>query len=349
MSIESIGILGAGTMGGGIMINALVSGLSAVLVDRDPAMLAKAEARLAAFLDRQVAKGRMDAETAGAARGRLTLADGMEAMGEVDLAIEAVFEDLGLKRRIFAELEKATRPDAILASNTSCLRIAEIAEALEDPSRLCGMHYFSPAEINPVVELIEGPATAPEALAAAADFLARTGKQRIACKDANGFALNRFFCPYTNEAARLLDEGRGTTGQIDAAARAALELAIGPFAVMNIIGTATNLFAVGNLGVHGAFYAPAASLKAHGAANRPWDIEADPAPLPAEEEREIAERILGAVLLPVSELLSEGVARLEDVDRGAALAFRFGRTPGALMAELGEERVGALIAKIAAR
>lgn len=334
--IQTVGIVGAGTMGAGIMINCTSSGLDVVLVDRSADVLDAAQAKQAKYLARQVSKDRITQDAADAAAARLTCATDSTALAECDLVIEAVFENLDLKKAIFAELDMIVRPDAILATNTSCLRLADIAEALTDPSRFCGMHYFSPAEINPVVELIEGPRTRPGVLAAAKGFLEQTKKTVIACKDQNGFALNRFFCPYSNEAVHMLDEGLATTGQIDDAARAAFGLAMGPFAVMNIIGTATNLNAVRNLSSLGPFYAPAKGLETQGADNSPWQIEDTPAPLDDATRQALIDRFVNSVLLPVCEEMTEGTATLEAIDTGARMAFRFEHTPGALLAELGE-------------
>lgn len=341
--IKTLGIVGAGTMGAGIMINAVTSGLDVVLIDRSPEVLEKAKGKMARYLARQVEKGRLSADAVEEISPRLRLASDMSGLATADIVIEAVFENLDLKRSIFAQIEAVVSEDTVLASNTSCLRIADIAKDLKTPGRFCGMHYFSPDEINPVVELIRGADTASEVLASAQAFLGQTGKEVIACADQNGFALNRFFCPYTNEAVRLLDEGRGTTAQIDEIAKETFGVALGPFAVMNIIGTGTNLNAVRNLAPLGSFYEPADSLIDHGEENRPWEIE-QTVELPSPETvEEISRRLKRSVLLPVTELLAEGTASLEDVDRGARLAFRFANPPGAMMEELGEDGLRTLV------
>lgn len=335
--IEQVGIVGAGTMGSGIMINCVTSGLGVVLIDRNPEVLAKATAKLDKYLDRQIQKERITRQQADEIVGRLTTASDMQPLSQCDLVIEAVFENLDLKKAIFKELDTVVKAGAILASNTSCLRLADIAEGLSNPSHFCGMHYFSPAEINPVVELIEGPNTSAQTLEAAKRFLEATSKTVIACKDQNGFALNRFFCPYTNEAVHILDEGLATTAQIDEIAKEAFGLSLGPFAVMNIIGTATNLNAVRNLGSLGAFYAPAQGLIDCGANNTPWQIEEAPAAVESSVRAQIAERLVNSVLLPVTEELNEGTATLDAIDTGAQLAFRFANPPGQIIADLGQE------------
>lgn len=329
--IERIGIVGAGTMGAGIMINGVTSGLEVTMVDRNPEVLAKAVSKLERYLARQVQKERIAEKDVPVIAARLKTATDVSALGHVDLVIEAVFENLELKKSIFRDLEANVSANTILATNTSCLRLADIAEVLDHPERFCGMHYFSPAEINPVVELIEGPSTSQEVLKAAAGYLSHTKKEVIACKDQNGFALNRFFCPYTNEAVHVLDEGLATTGQIDEIAKQTFGLALGPFAVMNIIGTATNLNAVRNLEALGPYYQVARGLAVQGEDNTPWIIEEVPATLDSVIAEQIKQRLKNSVLLTVSEELAEGTATLEAIDKGATMAFRFGVTPGQLL------------------
>jgi len=266
---KMIGIVGAGTMGAGIMINSVVNGYSVVLTDRNADVLEKAKSHLETYLAR--------------------------TLSNCSLIIEAVFEDLDLKKNIFEELEALVSNETILASNTSCLKLSDIASGLKHRQRFCGLHYFSPAEINPVVELIELPETTPYVLASAEEFLSSCGKEIISCRDQSGFALNRFFCPYTNEAVRCLDDGLATTGQIDKVARDIFGTALGPFAVMNIIGTRTNLNAVRNLAQLGPYYGAAEGLVAKGEANADWAIEEAIAPLPSQTASEIADRLVGSI------------------------------------------------------
>lgn len=331
--MNNIGIVGAGTMGAGIMIGVVISGRQVTLVDHSQAALDRAVARLQGFLKRQVQKGRISAHAQPGILARLRVATDMAALSECSLVIEAVFEELALKRNIFDAIELEVSAETILASNTSCLRLADIAAALRHPGRFCGMHYFSPAEINPVVELVTGPLTSAKVLSSAQAFLRETGKEVITCQDQYGFALNRFFCPYTNEAVHVLDEGLASVGQIDEVAKATFDLTHGPFAVMNIIGTATNLNAVRNLAALGPFYSAAKGLVTQGSANNPWVIEPKPQQLDNESIRLIKDRLKLSVLLPVIEELAEGTADLEAIDRGASLAFRFGKTPGKLISE----------------
>lgn len=336
-TVETLGIIGAGTMGAGIMINAVTHGVPVILVDRADATLEAARSKLDRYLARQVDKGRMSTQESAESAARLALSVNLAALAPCDLVIEAVFENLELKRGIFTALEQIVSPKALLASNTSCLRIGDISEVLARPGRFLGLHYFSPAEINPVVEVISATQTDEVTHTAALAFVTMTGKTAIPCQDQNGFALNRFFCPYTNEASRLLEEGVASAAQIDAVAQEVFGVALGPFAVMNIVGTATNLNAVRNLEPLGDFYKAAGALVERGAKNLPWDIDDNVSALPAEVHRLVSERLMTAVLLPIQELLAEGVAPLNSLDEGARLAFRFERLPSALLRDWSRE------------
>ncbi|WP_082017964.1 3-hydroxyacyl-CoA dehydrogenase [Leisingera sp. ANG-Vp] len=343
MTMKTIGVLGAGTMGSGIALSAVMGGYQAVLSDNSGAALDRAQTKLAKYLARQVEKERITQAEAEAASARLATVKTMDGLAEADLVIEAVFEDLAVKRGAFTQLEAIVRNDTVLATNTSALKVGDIAEALTHKGRFCGMHYFSPAEINPVVELIRGAETSDAAIDAVLPFLAQTRKIAIRCKDQSGFALNRFFCPYTNEAVRCLEEGMGSTAQIDAVVKSALGVAIGPFAVMNIVKPFINLSAVQTLSHLGAFYAPAVLFQQVGTAKQDWEIDAEFTPLAPAQAAAVSGRIRGAIFYAVLDEISEGVASPEDIDAGAQKAFTFAKGPAAMMRELGFEETTRLL------
>ena len=348
MSIDAIGIIGAGTMGTGVAINAAQHGVRVTLVDTSEASVEKAKTSAASHFDRSVAKGRISEEDATAAISRIDGATDLSALAGAPMIIEAVFEDLGLKRGIFERLGRVVSAEALVATNTSCLRVDELATALPNPERFLGMHYFNPAAVNPLVEVVRGAATAEATVETADAFCQATAKKPLHCKDSNGFAVNRFFCPYTNEAARLLDEGCGTTARIDQVAQAVLGVPVGPFAVMNMIKVRINLHAIRHLVSHGKFYAPAGSMTEYGEADRPWEIgeagEEDPV-----LDRTIGDRLLGGTFLPTLQALDEGVASPADIDMGAQLALKFGHPPCRLMDQLGRNEVIRVVAPLAER
>lgn len=346
MTIATVGVVGAGTMGGGIAAVIAAAGLVTRLHDVDPAQLDRALEAARGFFRRQVEKGRLDDEAAAAAADRLRPAADLKALAEADLVVEAVFEDRDLKARLFEQLGPILTRDAIVASNTSCLRISELARHLVAPERFLGLHFFSPAQVNPIVEVVQGETTSAATVATAIGFCERIGKTPLRCRDQYGFAINRFFCPYTNEAARLLDEGKGTTAQIDAVARDVLGVAAGPFQVMNLIKPRINLHAIRNLGPLGAFYAPADAMVRVGEADAAWPI-GEAAALDAALAATICDRLRAAVFLPVLEALDEAVAAPVDIDRGARDALKMARAPCALMDALGRTEVERLIAALA--
>lgn len=329
-----LSIIGAGTMGGGIAITSLRAGISTLVVDTAEEALARLRERIDRHLAREVEKGRMDAAGADAARACLTVSTDLGRVADSDVLIEAVFEDLGVKHDLLSRVQGLLRPEAVIATNTSCLLVGDIARALEDPGRLLGLHYFSPAEICPTVEVISTSRTRVAVRQRALDFLARMGKSPLPCTDSPGFALNRFFCPYCNEAVRLLDEGIATPGQIDTVARDSFGVPAGPFRVMNLTKPVIMLRAMQGLERLGPFYRPARGLLRIGGEGADWPIDDDPPALPDATRQEVARRLTMALCRPAAEVLAAGAVAPEDLDRGAREALRFQRTPITLLQEL---------------
>lgn len=349
MTIKTLAIIGSGTMGGGIAMGAVMAGIRTLLIDTNDAALDSARARTRKFLDRRRDKGALSAEQAEAAFARLETSQDMAAVGDADLVIEAIFEDLTVKRALFDRIMPLVRDDALIATNTSCLRVTDLAQSVTRPDRFLGLHYFSPAEINPLVEVVRGPQTAQAAIDTVLPFLEDTGKTPLLCRDSNGFAVNRFFCPYSNEAARCLDDGLGSPAQIDAVARETFDLALGPFAVMNIIKPRINLHAIRNLESLGAFYVPAVSMTEQGTLDQNWQIDETPEALSDDAAARIRDRLMGALFLPVLQAIEEDVAEPDDFDLGARLALRFGRPPVALMRAVGDDAVRRVVSPLLER
>lgn len=349
MQIRTVGIVGAGTMGSGIATNLGQHGFTVLLTDARREAAEKAVADAGAFYARAVEKGRMAAKAAEEAGRRIAVVDGLGDLAQADLVIEAVFEDFDLKARLFRELSPVVREDALVATNTSCLRVSDLAPHLRRPERFLGLHYFSPAAVNPIVEVVKGEATSAETVETALAFCRASGKRPLRCKDSYGFAINRFFCPYTNEAARALDEGLGSTAEIDATAREVLGAAAGPFAVMNLIKPRINLHATRNLAPLGPFYAPARSMVEAGEADRPFAIDPAVGEIDPGRRRAIGDRLLLGCFLPVLQALDEEVAEPAAFDLGAREALKFGVGPCALMDRLGRAEVERVLAPALAR
>ncbi|WP_053006158.1 3-hydroxyacyl-CoA dehydrogenase [Kiloniella spongiae] len=342
-SFTQVAIIGAGTMGGGIAISAICNGIEVTLIDTSEEALSRVKQRVAKYLERQVEKGRMSMEIASIAGSRLHVSTDFASAADADLVIEAVFEDLEVKKSVFSQLELIVSEACHLATNTSGLKVSDIGRTLTYPDRLCGLHYFSPAELNPIVEVVLSDTSLDSTIDAALSFLEQCRKTPIKCNDQSGFALNRFFCPYTNEAARCLDDGLGTPAQIDAVAKDAFGVPVGPFFVMNIVKPRINLAAVRNLAHLGPFYTPANSLSVTGDADENWEIEKNPAALNPQSHKVVADRLRGAVFFAVQEELNENIAKPEDIDLGARSAFGFNKGPVKMMDELSNEEVVRLI------
>jgi 3-hydroxyacyl-CoA dehydrogenase len=232
--LHQVGVIGAGTMGAGIALTALNAGLSTVLVEAHAEALAAAQGRIRASLDAALAKGRIDAGERDRRLARLESATAFDRLAGCDVVVEAVFEDMGVKRRVFTDLDRIAKPGALLASNTSTLDVDRIAGATARPESVVGLHFFSPAHVMRLLEVIRGPRTAPGPLATAMQFARKLGKTPVVSGICDGFIGNRMFEEYLRQAYFLLDEGVQPE-RIDGA----LErwgMAMGPFAVMDLAG-----------------------------------------------------------------------------------------------------------------
>lgn len=347
MTIERVGIIGAGTMGAGIATNIAENGIDVSLVDLSQETLNNAVERARKFYARNVDKERMNEASAKAALGRLSAGTDLGALGGCDLVIEAVFERFDVKAEVYSNIEDLLRDDVILGTNTSCLKVSALAETVRNTARFLGIHYFNPPAVSPIVEVVKGEKTDPAVVEQVVAFCGETRKNPVLCHDSSGFALNRFFCPYANEAARLFDEGLASAAEIDRVASDVLGAAAGPFVVMNLVGMQVMLHAQDNLTGLGAFYTPAMSVANKGANGQAWSI--DPLNSESDEARDqtIADRLLGATFLPVLQELDEEVASPADIDMGASLALKFGKPPCALMDSLGQEAVERVISPLA--
>ncbi|MDC7785679.1 3-hydroxyacyl-CoA dehydrogenase NAD-binding domain-containing protein [Rhodoplanes sp. TEM] len=242
MSIESLLIIGAGQMGAGIAQVAACAGLDVALNDVAPERVDSGLQRIDAGLAKLVEKGRMDAAGRQAARARVRAAPDLEAAaGEADLVIEAAPETLEVKRAIFTRLDAAAPPHAILATNTSSLPISQIAATTRRPGSVIGMHFFNPAPVMPLVEVVVGLATANETLRATQALIERMGKRAVRIEDYPGFCGNRIMIPMINEAVFALMEGVATAADIDAVAKLGFAHPMGPLALADLIGLDTVL------------------------------------------------------------------------------------------------------------
>ncbi|WP_275545600.1 3-hydroxyacyl-CoA dehydrogenase [Pseudomonas sp. Marseille-Q0931] len=227
-------VIGAGTMGRGIVISLANAGLQVLWLDNNPQMVEQGLAMAEETWAQNVAKGRIDEAEATARRARIEAVDGYAALADADLVIEAVYENLELKQNIFRELDAAMKPGAILASNTSALDIDAIAAVTSRPEAVLGLHFFSPAHIMKLLEIVRGAKTAPAVLQATQELGARMGKVAVVAGNCHGFIGNRMLHTYVREARMLLLEG-AWPHQVDAALQG-FGFAMGPFRMYDVVG-----------------------------------------------------------------------------------------------------------------
>lgn len=237
MEMKTIGVVGAGTMGTGIAQTAAVMGYHVILRDIEMEFVNASVNRMDQYFTKSVAKGRMTDEQKEEALGRLTKTDRLQDLEEADLVIEAVLENMELKKSVFQELNQICKKETIFASNTSSMSITEIGKESGRPDRFCGIHFFNPVPVMKLVEVIRGLNTSDETMETALYFALSLGKTPVEVKkDSPGFIVNRLLLPYLNEAAKMLSEGVATVEDIDTAVRLGLNYPMGPFQMIDFGG-----------------------------------------------------------------------------------------------------------------
>jgi 3-hydroxybutyryl-CoA dehydrogenase len=234
--IERVGVVGLGTMGAGIAQVCVQAGFETVGREVNDELTERGRATIEHYLSRGVEKGRMTAEQKDETLGRLTLATDLGALAGCDLVIEAVIEDIATKTAVFKELDALLGPDAILATNTSALSVTEIADFTGRPERVVGMHFFNPAPVLKLVEVVRTAHTSDEVFDAAYAFAEKLGKEPIACNDTPGFVVNRILIPLLNDCVRVIDEARVSPEGVDRAMTYGANWPIGPCALIDLIG-----------------------------------------------------------------------------------------------------------------
>ena len=238
--MKKVGIIGAGAMGSGIAQVAATAGHSVVLFDTNAEALSLSKSKLASVMDRLVEKGRLTSEEAQEIQNRISYADHMEALSESGIIIEAIIENLNVKKSVFSSIESLVSKDCILASNTSSLSIASIASACERSERVLGIHFFNPAPLMPLVEIIPAIQTADEITDEARNIIDSWKKITVLAKDTPGFIVNRVARPFYGEAIRILEEGIADVATIDWAMKEIGGFRMGPFELTDYIGHDVN-------------------------------------------------------------------------------------------------------------
>ena len=234
--IKTIGVIGAGTMGTGIAQVFAQSGFPVTLVDLAQPMLDRAKTTIEKSLGKFVEKGKLTAADRDASIGRLKTATSIDQLGDADYVVEAIVENAETKRGLFTNLDAITRPDVILASNTSSISITLLGAATTRPDKVLGMHFMNPVPLMTLVEMIRGQATSDESMTIASDLCATLGKTPIEAADYPGFIANRILMPMINEAIFAVMEGVGTPEAIDAVMKLGMNHPMGPLTLADFIG-----------------------------------------------------------------------------------------------------------------
>jgi 3-hydroxybutyryl-CoA dehydrogenase len=344
IEIRTVGVLGAGTMGAGIAQVVAEAGIDAIVHDPVEGATERALTRIGGFLERKVDKEQLSVSDASDALGRIRPVESIEALAAADIVIEAIPEEIGLKREAFRRLDATAAESAILATNTSSLSVASIAAATRIPSRVAGMHFFNPVPLMALVEVIAGPMTSPETADTVALFSRRLGKTPVVASDTPGFIVNRVARPYYLEAFRIIGEGAAGIESVDEAMRG-IGFRMGPFELIDAIGADVNfavsvsvfeqlfgdpryrphplqraLVEAGRLGrkTNGGCY----EYGADGARGLPWSGLARRAVgprVPTLDQAQIEARILATIVNEAASAVAEAVASPDAVDTAMRL------------------------------
>ncbi len=242
MDVKTLAVVGAGQMGAGIAQVAAQSGIEVVLVDVNPELVQKGLAGIRAQLDRAVSKGKLKAGEAQAIAARIKGGSSAQEAAKADFAVEAVTENEAVKKKVFQDLARALRPDAILATNTSSIPITRIAASVDGPERVIGMHFMNPVPVMQLVEIIRGAQTSDATYAATRALAEKMGKTTVLSKDMPGFIVNRILIPMLNEACFALQESLASAEDIDTAMKLGTNVPMGPLTLADFIGLDTCLY-----------------------------------------------------------------------------------------------------------
>ncbi len=338
-----VAVLGAGNMGSGIAQACAQAGFAVRVRDVEAPLLVKGRERVDGMLQGAIQRKKLTPTQKDDILGRIAFTTSLEeAVRGAGVVIEAVFEEMTVKRAVFQELAPLVGPDVVVATNTSSLSVTELGRGFPHPGRFAGLHFFYPAAINKLVEIIAGAETDPGTTAELERFCFLLRKIPITTADRAGFCVNRYFVPYLNEAARLLEEGVASAATIEEVGRETMGATLGPFELMNVTGipiahhSQTSLYQA-----FGPAYAPSKRLEEQFRAGTPWDWKSTA----VEPERKgvVRSRFLGLTIGIATQLVEEGVASAEATDRGAVVGLRRRWGPFAQLNQVGVADALALV------
>ncbi|MDJ0912573.1 MAG: 3-hydroxyacyl-CoA dehydrogenase NAD-binding domain-containing protein [Desulfobacterales bacterium] len=334
--LNKIGVIGAGNMGSGIAQKLAQEGLNVVMIDIKDEFVARGLSTIKNLLQEAVERKIFKPDQVDQILSRIEGTTDFNAVADADVVIEAVFEDKAVKSDLFQKLDAICENKTILATNTSSFYVREFAQQTKRPDRFVGLHYFYHPAKNRLLEVIPHDGTSTDTIEKSMLISKLHSKTAILVKDAPGFAVNRFFVPFLNEAARMLEENLANIPTIEEASKRAFSIGMGAFQLMNVTGIPIALHAATTLGNElGAFYAPAKILESQVDKAENWDLTGD---VDETKMDTIIDRFWGVCLGVAAALVDEGVASIEDTDRGAKIGLRWIRGPFEIMNKIGIER-----------
>jgi len=342
--INKIGVIGAGNMGSGIAQKIAQEGINVVMIDIKDEFVQRGLDTIKTLLGEAVERRIFTPEKVDEIVSRVTATTDFNAVADADLVIEAVFEDKQVKSDLFTKLDALCDAKTILATNTSSFFVRDFAKLTNRPDRFVGYHYFFHPAKNRLLEVIPHEGTSQETLEKSLLAAKLHGKTSILVKDAPGFAVNRFFVPFLNEATRMLEEGLANIPTIEEASKRAFKIGMGAFVLMNVTGVPIALHAATTLGEElGPFYAPSKTLADQVAKGENWNLDGD---IDESKMEALMDRFYGVCLGVSAALVDEEVATIEDTDRGAKIGLRWIQGPFEIMNKIGIDKTYACVAAI---
>lgn len=346
-TIKTVGVVGAGTMGSALAQKFAQEGFKVILADREMKFVERGLHNIKTMLDEGVQRKVFTPEQVSAILANITGTGNLQEMKVCDLIIEAIFENFDAKAELFKTLARFVSKDTILATNTSSFSVSELAEIVSNPERFIGLHFFYHAAKNRLVEIIPGAKTSKETYEALKVFSVQAGKDAITCKDEYGFAVNRFFVPWLNEAVHLLEEKAATMEEIDAVCMKVFGIGMGPFALMNATKVEIAYHAEKTLEIFGNAYKVAELLKKQAESGKEWEIKTTEIQVAPDVEKVITERMLGIVFFVCSQIIETKVCSAVELNRGARIGLRWRKGPVDLMMKYKEQEVKRFVQLIA--
>jgi len=342
--INKIGVVGAGNMGSGIAQKIAQEGINVVMLDVKEEFVSRGLSNIKKILEEGIARKLFTHEKVQAILSRITATTDLNALADADIVIEAVFEDKDVKSELFGKLDKICSPETILATNTSSFFVKDFAEKTSRPDRFVGLHYFYHPAKNRLLEIIPHDKTSRETVEKSLLAAKLHGKTAIVVKDAPGFAVNRFFVPFLNEAARMIEENVANIPTVEEAGKKAFRIGMGPFELMNVTGIPIAVHSSNTLGNElGPFYATSSIMKAQMDTKQNWDLSGE---VDESKIQAAIDRFHGVCLGVAAALVDEGVATMEDTDRGAKIGLRWAMGPFEIMNKIGIDKTYSLVSAV---